>query len=57
MSTKSMSSIDISKAGAAFIPTAFVANPAFAYESVIQELPSQTVALEVQVSSYRDTNI
>lgn len=49
VSTNAMSNVDLSKAAPAFLGSAFVASPAFAFDSVVESLPSQTVALEVQV--------
>jgi len=34
------------------IPAAIIASPAFAMDSVIESLPSSTVALEVQFGAY-----
>ncbi|GMI47838.1 hypothetical protein TrCOL_g12340 [Triparma columacea] len=52
VSTNAMSNVDLSKAAPAFLGSAFVASPAFAFDSVVESLPSQTVALEVQFGAY-----
>ena len=43
---------DLRKAAAAFVPAAGIAAPAFALDSVIEALPTNTVALEVQFGAY-----
>uniref|UniRef100_A0A7S2VVG9 Photosystem II reaction center M protein n=1 Tax=Triparma pacifica TaxID=91992 RepID=A0A7S2VVG9_9STRA len=50
LASKSMSTQDLSKAAAAFVPAALISSPAFAGDIV--ELPSQTLALEVQFGAY-----
>ncbi|GMI10789.1 hypothetical protein TrRE_jg3082 [Triparma retinervis] len=52
VSSSAMSNVDLSKAAPAFLGSAFVASPAFAFDSVVESLPSQTVALEVQFGAY-----
>merc|ERR1712038_1334792 len=44
--------MNMKKAAIGAMPVAFVASPAFAAESIIQSLPSNTVALEVQFGAY-----
>lgn len=43
---------DVSKMAVGAIPAAVIASPAFALDSVIESLPSSTVALEVQFGAY-----
>eukprot|EP00956_Cyclotella_meneghiniana_P011890 scaffold16708_cov34-Cyclotella_meneghiniana.AAC.2 len=43
--------IDFSKAALASIPAA-IATPAFALDSVVENLPTQTLSLEVQFGAY-----
>lgn len=40
------------KAGAAALPVATISAPAFAMDSIIEALPTNTVALEVQFGAY-----
>lgn len=40
------------KVAAGALPVASIAGPAFALDSVVQSLPSNTVALEVQFGAY-----
>lgn len=40
------------KAGAAALPVATISAPAFALDSIVEALPTNTVALEVQFGAY-----
>ena len=40
------------KAGAAALPVAAISAPAFALDSIVEALPSNTVALQVQGGAY-----
>lgn len=40
------------KAGAAALPVAALSAPAFAMDSIVEALPTNTVALEVQFGAY-----
>jgi len=42
----------LKKAAVAAIPAAAIASPAFALDSVIEALPTNTLALEVQAGAY-----
>jgi len=42
----------LKKAGAAALPVATISAPAFAMDSIIEALPTNTVALEVQFGAY-----
>ncbi|KAL7437526.1 hypothetical protein ACHAXH_004930 [Discostella pseudostelligera] len=46
------SGFDMKKAAIAAIPVAAIATPAFAMDSIIESLPTQTLALEVQFGAY-----
>lgn len=46
------SGFDMKKAAIAAIPVAAIATPAFAMDSIIEALPTQTLALEVQFGAY-----
>jgi photosystem II PsbM protein len=46
------SGFDMKKAAFAAIPVAAIATPAFAMDSIIEALPTQTLALEVQFGAY-----
>jgi photosystem II PsbM protein len=46
------SGFDLTKAAAAFIPAAGIAAPAFAMDSIVEALPTSTVALQVQGGAY-----
>lgn len=48
----SLCSTSVTKAFAAALPVAAITAPAFALDSVIEALPSNTVALEVQFGAY-----
>eukprot|EP00568_Trieres_chinensis_P012769 CAMPEP_0183290926 /NCGR_PEP_ID=MMETSP0160_2-20130417/495_1 /TAXON_ID=2839 ORGANISM="Odontella Sinensis, Strain Grunow 1884" /NCGR_SAMPLE_ID=MMETSP0160_2 /ASSEMBLY_ACC=CAM_ASM_000250 /LENGTH=111 /DNA_ID=CAMNT_0025451641 /DNA_START=101 /DNA_END=436 /DNA_ORIENTATION=- len=43
---------DIKKAAIAAIPAAGVAAPAFALDSIVEAMPTETLALEVQFGAY-----
>jgi len=43
---------DLSKAAAAAIPAAAISTPAFAIDSIVEAMPTNTVALEVQFGAY-----
>uniref|UniRef100_A0A7S2IGU6 Photosystem II reaction center M protein n=1 Tax=Helicotheca tamesis TaxID=374047 RepID=A0A7S2IGU6_9STRA len=43
---------DLKKAAVAAIPAATIATPAFALDSIVEALPTNTVALEVQFGAY-----
>jgi len=49
---RAASSFSLEKAAAVSIPALAVAAPAFALDSIIEALPSTTVALEVQFGAY-----
>lgn len=40
------------KAGAAALPVAAISAPAFAMDSIVEALPTNTIALEVQFGAY-----
>jgi photosystem II PsbM protein len=42
----------LKKAGAASLPVATISAPAFAMDSIVEALPTNTVALEVQFGAY-----
>jgi len=42
----------LKKAGAAALPVATISAPAFALDSIVEALPTNTVALEVQFGAY-----
>jgi len=44
--------MSLKKAAIGAIPAAMIASPAFAMDSIIEALPSSTVALEVQFGAY-----
>jgi photosystem II PsbM protein len=43
---------NVLKAGAAALPVAAISAPAFAMDSIVDALPTNTVALEVQFGAY-----
>lgn len=46
------SGFDLKKAAIAAIPAAVIATPAFAMDSIVEALPTQTLSLEVQFGAY-----
>ena len=51
-SRSSVATASIGKVAAGALPVAAIAAPAFALDSVVEALPSNTVALEVQFGAY-----
>eukprot|EP00587_Corethron_hystrix_P011194 CAMPEP_0113305754 /NCGR_PEP_ID=MMETSP0010_2-20120614/5263_1 /TAXON_ID=216773 ORGANISM="Corethron hystrix, Strain 308" /NCGR_SAMPLE_ID=MMETSP0010_2 /ASSEMBLY_ACC=CAM_ASM_000155 /LENGTH=99 /DNA_ID=CAMNT_0000160253 /DNA_START=153 /DNA_END=452 /DNA_ORIENTATION=- /assembly_acc=CAM_ASM_000155 len=49
---RAASDFNFEKAAAIMIPTATIASPAFALDSIVDALPTNTVALEVQFGAY-----
>ena len=49
---KVANAVDFKAVGAAVIPAATVASPAFALDSIVEALPTNTLALEVQFGAY-----
>jgi len=50
--TVAPAAFNLKKAAAAAIPVATIAAPAFALDSIVEMLPTNTVALEVQFGAY-----
>ena len=47
-----VSELSLKKAAIGALPAALVASPAFALDSIVEALPSNTVALQVQFGAY-----
>ena len=52
VNTAVTSGFDLKKAAAAAIPVAAISTPAFAMDSIVEALPTNTLALEVQFGAY-----
>eukprot|EP00560_Eucampia_antarctica_P004939 CAMPEP_0197836552 /NCGR_PEP_ID=MMETSP1437-20131217/29355_1 /TAXON_ID=49252 ORGANISM="Eucampia antarctica, Strain CCMP1452" /NCGR_SAMPLE_ID=MMETSP1437 /ASSEMBLY_ACC=CAM_ASM_001096 /LENGTH=109 /DNA_ID=CAMNT_0043442823 /DNA_START=40 /DNA_END=369 /DNA_ORIENTATION=+ len=50
--SKVVSEFSVEKAAIGALPVAFLASPAFALDSVIEALPTNTIAMQVQFGAY-----